>query len=127
MPTITEVLAKKSGKPAAAPAKATGAAGPKLKADPAIPDKKPEPKDRRSLSTTCGEDIPPNRRAETPDELAWDSTLQALDTELCIVPDPDPRNERAWIAIRRPDRPNEKIHLFALPMFPAEATEDVPF
>ena len=147
MPTIAELLAAKQakGKPAAAPRESRGAAEPpnvivgkdeawtvrrqkaasgglKIRKGETLEDKappEPPPADeRRSLSTTCGEDFAPIRQPSQPDEIAWDSALQALDTELCIMPDSDPRNERAWVAIRRPDRPGEPLFLFALPMFP---------
>lgn len=132
MPTISELLSKKkpSGKPTPTRAKSARVGGLKLKSDPNIPEKEePTTEDRRSLSTTFGEDVPPTWPPKGPAQEVWASALQALDTELCIMPDPDPRNERAWIAIRTPEKPNNPLFLFALPMFPSPKTknENEPF
>lgn len=137
MPTIAEILAAKSGK-AAAPVQ-PGAAAPAakkpladgLKIGPDKPTITPfdQPSEilPRSLSSTSGEDVPRAPLNATPQELVWHSALEGLNKELCVIPDPDPRSERAWLAIRRPEEPQRPLYLFALPIFPPPGTEIEPF
>lgn len=138
MPTIAEIIAAKSAKssktaavsPKSGGAAATVAKKPGLMITPDAPEpKQSDPHPRRSLSTTSGEDVPPLAIPSDPAGLAWHSAMQSLDTELCIMVDPDARNERAWIAIRRPDMPNKPLFLFALPFYqnPHASTLSEPF
>jgi hypothetical protein len=137
MPTIAELLAAKSGK-AAAPNQ-PGAAAPAAKKPLAagltitpekqspIPFGQPSEILPRSLSSTSGEDVPRCPNNASPLEVVWHSALEGLNTELCVIPDPDPRSEQAWIAIRRPSEPERPLYLFALPMFPAPGGPIQPF
>jgi hypothetical protein len=134
MPTIAELLAAKAkaSKPAA-PATTPGAAAPAAKKPlpfPTLAKLPVEPVGEilpRSLSTTSGEDVPQTPYSASPQEVVWHSALQGLNTELCVIQDPDPRNERAWMAIRRHDDPTRPIYLFSLPSFPALGPQPEPF
>ncbi len=132
MATIAEILAAKAAasKPgAAAPAAKKPLPAPGLKIGPDKPEGI-EPTAEilpRSLSTTSGEDVPRTPLNATPQELVWHSALQALNTELCVIPDPDPRNERSWLAIRRLSDPDHPLFLFSLPAFPHPGPMPEPF
>jgi len=137
MPTIAEILAAKAAKNQPAGAAATSAkkpqpfpspAGLKIAADsPSIGIEPTAEILPRSLSTTSGEDVPRTPYDASPQELVWHSALQGLNTELCVIQDPDPRNERCWLAIRRPSEPTRPLYLFSLPSFPAIGPKPDPF
>ena len=133
MPTISEMLAAK-----AAAASKQGAAAPVAKKPLPFPGLKISGDDRpkvepwgeiatRSLASTSGEDVPRKPYDSTPQDVVWHSALEALNTELCVIPDPDPRNQRSWLAIRRPDDPTRPIYLFSLPAFPHPGPMPDPF
>lgn len=85
---------------------------------------------KRSLVSTYGEAIPATPENATPADREWHSALQAFDAELCLMQDPDPRQERGWIAVRRVDKPDDPILLVALPLWPHPKTqrpENEPF
>lgn len=136
MPTIAEVLAAKAAasKPgAAAPAAKKPLPFPSagFRITPVLlPMVSIEPTAEilsRSLSTTSGEDVPRMPYSAKLPEVVWHSALQGLNTELCVIQDPDPRNERAWMAIRRHDDPTRPLYLFSLPSFPAIGPQPEPF
>jgi len=136
MPTIAELLAAKAKAAPAAPATTPGAAAPAAKKPLRFPSSAPSPTVKieptaeilpRSLSTTSGEDVPRMPYNASPAEVVWHSALESLNTELCVIPDPDPRNERAWVAIRRHDDPARPIYLFSLPSFPSPGPTPEPF
>lgn len=136
MPTIAEIIAAKNAaakghtEAAAQPAKKPSGPGMILRASEDPERAEPTPPQfgpsHRSLSTTSGEDIPMTPVGATPDVQLWHSALQAFDTTLCLVHDQDPRNERAWIAVRRPDLPNDPIFLFPLPLYPHPKPLHIP-
>jgi len=132
MPTIAEILAAKAVKSTAAPQSGGAAAGAGKKPEPAglkitTPIEPTAEILPRSLSSTSGEDIPRAPVNAAPAELVWHSALEGLNTELCVIPDPDPRNERAWLAIRRPEESTRPLYLFSLPTFPHPGAKADPF
>lgn len=143
MPSIAEKLAAaKAAKAGAAKPTAFSATAGKKPASPGLklraePEEQPTPPAedatprRRSLSTTSGEEMPLTPADAPRDVLAWHSALQGYESELCLMHDPDPRQERGWLAVRRADRPDEPILLFPLPLFPhpkpIRPDEDEPY
>lgn len=136
MPTIAEIIAAKAKAKAsapAAPATTPGAAAPAAKKPQPFPTMAKVPVEPtgeilpRSLSTTSGEDVPRMPYNASPAEVVWHSALESLNTELCVIPDPDPRNERAWVAIRRQEDPTRPIYLFSLPSQPHPGPMPEPF
>jgi len=134
MPTIAELLAAKAAttgpRPASPPTGGAAASDSKkkpsliLRASDEPPTSPPPafspPPPRRSLSTTSGEAFSMLPEHPTPQDIAWHSLLDGLDTELCVIPDPNPNqpHPRAWISLRAHDRPHQPVLLFPLPLFP---------
>lgn len=77
------------------------------------PPEEPEP---RSLSMTEGEAIPLVPAAASQQEEAWHAALNAFESELCLMQDPqDP--ERAWIAVRLNGQEQWPILLKSFPFY----------
>lgn len=130
-PTIAELLAAKSAAKTAekkpnGPGLVLRAGEPEATSAVAASPGDPPPDLRRSLASTYGEAIPATPKNATTADLAWHSALQGFDTELCLMQDPDPRQERGWLAVRRTDKTDEPILLFALPLYPHPKTKHLP-
>lgn len=143
MPTIAEILAKKS---AARVERAAGDAGateaidridPKGKRMGALilndtpPPKAPEPPkepEERALSRTAGEEINITPTSATAAQTAWIKASVSLESDLCLVMDPDRElnPETVWLAVKHsPDRSLPPILIHRLP-YPIQYPEPPP-
>ena len=66
---------------------------------PAVIAEKVAHKENRSLSQTSGEAIPMVPVNADPEEQTWHAALNAFETELCLMRDPQD-SEVAWLAVR---------------------------
>jgi len=91
---------------------------------------KPAQPEPRSLSQTSGEAIPMVPVNATPEEQTWHAALNAFETELCLMRDPN-EPEIIWLAVRPNRQGLPPILLHRLPWvlwnYPHPPTENEPF
>lgn len=97
---------------------------------PAVIAEKVAHKENRSLSQTSGEAIPMVPVNATPEEQTWHAALNAFETELCLMRDPQD-SEVAWLAVRSYRAGMPPILLHRLPWIlwdqPHNPTDREPF
>lgn len=89
----------------------------------ATPIAGPEP---RMLGARVGEAITIESDAATAQSRAWDAVRNQWETDLCIMADPEPGSESAWIALRSADGAGLPILLHKLPFWPHPARVHPP-
>jgi hypothetical protein len=97
---------------------------------PAVIAEKAAHKEKRSLSQTSGEAIPMVPINADPEETTWHAALNAFETELCLMRDPQD-SEVAWLAVRSYRAGMPPILLHRLPWIlwdqPHTPTDREPF
>ena len=97
---------------------------------PAVIAEKAAHKESRSLSQTSGEAIPMVPINADPEETTWHAALNAFETELCLMRDPQD-SEVAWLAVRSYRAGMPPILLHRLPWIlwdqPHNPTDREPF
>jgi phosphatidate phosphatase APP1 len=97
---------------------------------PAVIAEKITHKENRSLSQTSAEAIPMVPVNADPEEQTWHSALNAFETELCLMRDPQD-SEVAWLAVRSYRAGMPPILLHRLPWIlwdqPHNPTDREPF
>jgi hypothetical protein len=97
---------------------------------PAVIAEKAAHKEKRSLSQTSGEAIPLVPINADPEETTWHAALNAFETELCLMRDPQD-SEVAWLAVRSYRAGMPPILLHRLPWIlwdqPHNPTDREPF
>jgi hypothetical protein len=158
MPTIAEIIAAKKAAAASQPKPAAASSQPtaedleleaainridppgkrkaglvvsiKTPLQPAAIAEKAAHKEIRSLSQTSGEAIPMVPINADPEETTWHAALNAFETELCVMRDPQD-SEVAWLAIRpyRDGMPPILLHRLPWLMweYPHAPTDNQPF
>ncbi len=158
MPTIAEIIAAKKAaaaghqpiKPAAAPSQPTAedlevekainridppgkrraglVVSNKTPLQPAVIAEKAAHKENRSLSRTNGEAIPMVPINATAEERTWHEALNAFETELCVMRDPQD-SEVVWLAVRpyREGMPPILIHRLPWTLWDHPAANKDPF
>jgi hypothetical protein len=158
MPTIAEIIAAKKAASASQPKPAAASSQPtaedlelealadridppgkrkaglvvsiKTPLQPAVIAEKAAHKENRSLSRTNGEAIPMVPINADPEETTWHAALNAFETELCLMRDPQD-SEVAWLAVRSYRAGMPPILLHRLPWviwnYPHPPTENEPF
>jgi hypothetical protein len=158
MPTIAEIIAAKKAAAGSTPAKPAPSTQPtaadleveaainridppgkrraglvvsnKTPLQPAVIAEKVAHKENRSLSQTSGEAIPMVPVNADPEEQTWHAALNAFETELCLMRDPQD-SEVAWLAVRSYRAGMPPILLHRLPWIlwdqPHNPTDREPF
>lgn len=95
---------------------------------PAIIAEKAAHKENRSLSRTSGEAIPMVPINATAEERTWHEALNAFETELCVMRDPQD-SEVVWLAVRpyREGMPPILIHRLPWTLWDHPAANKDPF
>lgn len=121
MPTIAEIIAAKKAAATAPPVGKSKPAGIILSKD--LPpqhqngeprgQKTPIPDEIRSLSEPRGQGIDMTPVNASPMTTTWHQAMNAFQTELCIMQDPE-RPDQAWIAVKMAAHPPILLHCLPL-------------
>lgn len=133
MPTIAEIIAAKKAAAASPPVGKPKPAGiilsqelpPQHQNGEPRGQKPPISEELRSLSEPRGQGIDMTPAEASPMTAMWHQAMNAFQTELCIMQDPE-RPDQAWIAVRMTGHPPILLH--CLPLWGHQiVVEDMPF